>query len=110
MKVDVNKCVGFVLGAGVILSLIILAWGSALFIIKPAPANAPGSVGDIFRGVAKLDPSATVNFGLLVLLITPVARVIAAMIAFALEKDRKYAFVSFAVLVILAISAITGKL
>lgn len=109
MRVNVNKYIGSVLSAGVILSLTILVWGSALFMVKPATISAPGSVGDILRGAARLDPSATINLGLLALLITPVARVIAAFIAFAAEKDRKYALVSFAVLVILAISAIVDK-
>lgn len=110
MRMDVNRHIELVLTVGVILSLVILTWGSILLMGKSASIGTPGSISDILRGVIRLDPSATINLGLLVLLITPVARVAAAMIAFIAEKDRKYALVSLAVLVILAISALAGRL
>lgn len=109
MRTDVNKCVQIVLTTGVLLSMAILLWGSFLLLMHPEPPGPPGSIPDIIRGLIALDPSATVNLGLLVLLLTPVVRVFVAMIAFTLEGDRKYALVSLAVLIILALSATLGK-
>ncbi|MEN6521476.1 MAG: DUF1634 domain-containing protein [Armatimonadota bacterium] len=110
MRADVNRYVEVVLTTGVILSLVILAFGSILLMVKPVPVGVPGSVMDILRGVIRLNPSAIINLGLLVLLLTPVVRVIAAMLAFFAEKDRKFGLVSLTVLVILAVSALVGKL
>ena len=106
---DVNKFVQIALSAGVLLSFLILIWGSALFLVRPAPGEMPRSIPAILRGVAQLDPAATISLGLLVLLITPVARVIAAMIGFVLEGDRKYALISLGVLAILVLAAAAGR-
>ncbi|MEN6370958.1 MAG: DUF1634 domain-containing protein [Armatimonadota bacterium] len=110
MRADVNRYVEVVLTTGVILSLVILAFGSVLLMAKPAPVGVPGSILDILKGVIRLNPSAIINLGLLVLLLTPVVRVITAMIAFFAEKDRKFALVSLTVLVILIVSALWGIL
>jgi uncharacterized membrane protein len=109
MKADVNRLVGFALTSGVVLSLVILAFGSILFLMHPVPQAAPGSIPNILRGVARLDPVATINLGLLVLILTPVLRIIAALIAFAMERNLRYVIISVTVLTILAVSALTGN-
>lgn len=110
MRTDVNRFVELVLTTGVVMSLVILTFGSILIMVKPVPVGVPGSIADILKGVIRLNASAIINLGILVMLLTPVVRVIAAMIAFFVEKDRKYALVSLTVLIILAISALVGKL
>jgi uncharacterized membrane protein len=59
-------------------------------------------------GIAKLaahgNSSGLIQLGLLLLIATPVARVVFAVIGFALERDRLYVVVSSIVLVILVIS------
>jgi uncharacterized membrane protein len=109
MRADVNKFVAAVLSTGVLLSLVLLIWGGILMLTHPGPHTAPGSIGHVLTGFIHLNPVATVNLGLLVLLLTPVARVIAAMLAFAIEKDRRYAIISFIVLAILAASPFIGR-
>lgn len=113
-KLDIHKYVGPVLATGVLLSLIVLLWGALLYLthgphhaVAAAPMK-PGSILVILRGVVQLDPTSTINLGLLILLITPVARIIAALIAFAIEGDRRYVLISLAVLAILALSALLG--
>lgn len=108
MRVDINKLVAAALGTGVALSLVILLWGSVVMLLRPEPGGPPGSILHILKGTAHLSPSATVNLGLLVLLITPVARVVAALVGFAIQRDRKYVLISLAVLGILALSAAVG--
>jgi uncharacterized membrane protein len=70
---------------------------------------APGHIADILSGVVKLDPIATINLGLLVLLMVPVARVIAAMIAFAVQGERKYVLIALIVLAVLTVSTLVGR-
>jgi len=50
------------------------------------------------------DPAALIQLGVLLLVATPVARVVFAVVGFALERDRLYVVVSVAVLAILAAS------
>lgn len=50
------------------------------------------------------DPAALIQLGVLLLIATPVARVVFAVVGFALERDRLYVAVSVAVLAILAAS------
>ena len=109
MRVDINKYIAAVLTIGMVLSLVILTWGSVLFILHPEPVGPPGPLTGILGGTLRLDPVSTINLGLLVLLITPVARVVAAMIAFALEGDRRYVLICITVLAVLALSAVIGE-
>ena len=54
--------------------------------------------------LASLEPLAISQLGLLVLLATPVARVAASVVGFALEGDRLYTAITLAVLAILLAS------
>ena len=63
-------------------------------------SDFPGAV----PGLVELRPIALAQAGLLVLVATPVARVIASVIAFALERDRFYVGITLAVLAILCFS------
>jgi uncharacterized membrane protein len=65
------------------------------------------SVGGVIRGAARLDPLALMQLGLLILIATPVARVLFAAFAFALERDWLYVVVSLIVLTVL-LATLTG--
>ena len=54
--------------------------------------------------LATLEPAAIVQLGLVTLLATPVARVAASVVGFALEGDRLYTAITTAVLLILLTS------
>ena len=62
------------------------------------------SIPAIVRDAAALDSRALIQFGLLLLILTPVLRVIFAAVAFALERDRMYVIVSLIVLAVLLYS------
>jgi uncharacterized membrane protein len=63
-----------------------------------------------FSGIAtsllKLRPLAMAQVGLIVLVATPVVRVMASVVGFALEGDRLYATITLAVLAILLVSLV----
>jgi uncharacterized membrane protein len=62
------------------------------------------TVAGIVKLAAHLDSAGLIQLGLLLLIATPVARVVFAVIGFALERDRLYVVVSTIVLGILVIS------
>lgn len=61
-------------------------------------------LADMGRGIATGDPSTIIQFGILLLIATPVARVAFALIAFAIERDKLYVGVSLIVLAVLVFS------
>jgi len=62
------------------------------------------SVGGLFRLLMTGDPTAVIQLGVILLIATPVARVIFAVVGFALERDRLYVAVSLTVLAVLMVS------
>ncbi|MGA3018666.1 MAG: DUF1634 domain-containing protein [Bryobacteraceae bacterium] len=66
------------------------------------------------RGFASLGmfsgPEAVMQLGLLILIATPVARVIFSLVGFALERDRVYMAITLVVLAVLAYSIGTAWL
>jgi uncharacterized membrane protein len=47
-----------------------------------------------------------VRVGLLVLIATPVSRIVTLLVTFLLDKDKKYALISFTVLLIVVLSSV----
>ena len=66
--------------------------------------RATTDFGLLPRGLATLRPAALVQVGLLVLLLTPVARVAASVLAFLLERDWTYVAITAIVLGVLLAS------
>jgi len=62
------------------------------------------SMPGIVRSAAHFDTRGLIQFGLLLLIATPVARVVFAVIGFSLERDRMYVVVSCIVLAVLVFS------
>jgi uncharacterized membrane protein len=73
------------------------------FVSEPAGLR---SVSGLFRLLRAGNPVAVIQVGVLLLIATPIARVVFAVIAFALERDRLYVAVSLAVLIVLMVSLV----
>ena len=69
--------------------------------------SALTSVGGVLRGAAAFDSLALMQLGLLILIATPVARVLFAAFAFAMERDWLYVTVSLIVFAVL-MATLTG--
>ena len=65
-------------------------------------------VAGVLRGAVHLDANSVIQFGLLFLIATPVARVAFCVVGFARQRDRLYIVISSSVLVILIYSLIQG--
>ena len=64
------------------------------------------TVAGILQSAAHFNSEGLMQVGLVLLILTPVARVALAVVGFALERDRFYTVVSLIVLVILAFSLV----
>jgi uncharacterized membrane protein len=110
-----DRIVGVVLRTGVTLAAALVLVGGIAFLAShgyqvpdyhkfhPEPATLT-TIGGIWLGAIRLDPIYLIQLGLLVLIATPVVRVITCVAGFALERDWMYATVSLIVLVCLLAS------
>jgi uncharacterized membrane protein len=57
--------------------------------------------GGVINGIKGGEPQAIIQLAVLLLIATPVARVVFALISFAIERDKLYVVVSLVVLVVL---------
>jgi uncharacterized membrane protein len=106
---------GRLLQAGVLLASTVVLIGGALYLKAHAstPANYRTFTSEAagLRYPARLlsllktgDPAAIVQLGILLLIATPVARVVFAVVGFAIERDRLYVVISLIVLAVLTFS------
>lgn len=77
----------------------------SVFTAKPILLGHPRA---LLHGIARGDASAIVVAGILLLVATPVCRVIFAAIAFAGERDRLYVAISLTVLAVLLLGMLHG--
>src|SRR5437763_11976298 len=102
--------IGWILQGGVILSAAVILIGLALLPLHPGSLSAqklltfPQSLDQVWAGLLVLHPQAVIILGLLLLIATPVIRVAASIVVFALERDRHFVIITLAVLAILVLS------
>jgi uncharacterized membrane protein len=103
---------GRLLQVGVLLAATVVLAGGAMytaahseerpdyrvFIARPIQLRHPAA---LLGGIAHGDASAIIELGMLLLVATPICRVIFAVVAFAAERDRLYVAISVAVLAVL---------
>jgi uncharacterized membrane protein len=112
-----ESIIGRLLQIGVLAAAATVLAGGILYLIQNHSGSVdyrsftPGSrhlltLSGIVRSAIHLESLGLIQFGLLLLIATPVARVALAVVGFALERDRLYTVVSLIVLLILAFSLI----
>ena len=110
-----ESIIGRLLQTGVLLAAATVFSGGVLYLFQTHAARVdyrnfvPGSrelctLHGIVRSAAHLQSLGLIQFGLLLLIATPLARVLMAIVGFALERDRLYTVVSLIVLLILVFS------
>lgn len=80
-----------------------------LAVLIGGKASFPHTLGQTWKGVREFRGQAIVVVGLLLLICTPVMRVVISIVVFAYEKDWKYVWMTTVVLVFLLISFLLGK-
>ena len=116
---QVDEIIGNLLRAGVIVSSLIVLIGGGLYlkghgtetphyhIFSGEPSNLR-SIPEIIRNASTFHGRAVIQFGLLVLIATPVMRVAFTVLSFLLNRDRIYVGVTLIVLALLLFSLAGG--
>ena len=109
---DVEILIGQILRIGVIISALVILFGLILLMLTQTsgyPGNVfPDKPSVILQGVIALKPFAVMMFGIFLLILTPVLRVVVSIYAFAKESDYLYVVITTIVLIILAVSMVVG--
>ena len=112
---DIESVMGRLLITGVIISGSLILFGGVYYLIQKGftipqyktfigePSHLR-SVKQIIAGVAHFDSLSIIQLGLLLLIATPISRVIFSVIGFLFEKDYMYVAISLIVLIIIAYS------
>lgn len=106
---DVNRIIYHTLRAGTIACAVLLIVALAYVAASGAPMPSRAvPVPDLLIGLGGLTPAAVLSVGLLLLILTPVARVALSVGYFAREKDRTYVLVTIIVLANLLVGLALG--
>ena len=112
---DIQIILGTLLRAGVIISMSIVLVGGVIFLIhnkgvitdykvfKPELSKF-SSIASIFKGVLTFQGDAIVQFGVLMLIFTPIARIVFAIFSFLIERDYLYVLIGLIILAIITVS------
>jgi uncharacterized membrane protein len=110
-----DQIIGRLLQAGVILAAVFVLAGGAVFLVRHATpvtnyqvfSGEPAefrTISGIFHEAIALHGRGLIQLGLLILIATPIARVIFSVFAFLYQRDWTYVFVTLIVLAILTYS------
>lgn len=116
---SIENLVSVLLLTGVLISAGFVLAGGIYFVVRHGMENADYHafrgepkvdrlVGGIVRGALRLRSRSVIQFGILLLIATPIVRVAASLVGFALEGDRRYVIVTAIVLAVLLYSLISG--
>lgn len=112
---DIQIILGTLLRVGVVLSMSIVFIGGILYLITNPESSVDYKVFDpehaeyssiisILKGVMQLKGKAVIQFGVLLLIFTPIARVAFSIFSFIIEKDYLYVAIGILVLTIILFS------
>ena len=106
----IERTVSRILGIGIGAAVALMLAGLLLALIggEGLPDHVVPLAG-LLSGLAEPDPAAYLSLGLLVLVATPFVRVAGSLVAFALEKDRRYVLVTAVVLAVMCLGVVLGK-
>ena len=107
----IELAMSLVLRAGVAAAALLVAIGGVAYLVRDGAQKARyghftgvrslTTPAAIVHGALALDPAAIIALGLIVLVLTPVARVVFALLAFGEQRDRLYVLFSLIVLSVL---------
>ncbi len=114
---DIELFMSVLLITGVIISAVVVLIGGIIYLYenKYVTSNYNVFIGEperlrnfyeITRGAFHFQGRALIQFGVLLLIATPVARVLFAIVGFFMERDKLYTMISLIVFAILLISLI----
>lgn len=112
---DIQLILGTLLRVGVIASMSVVFLGAIIYLavyhsdvidyhqFNPKKTEY-SSISAIIQGLSKLDSKAIIQFGTVLLIFTPVTRVVFSIFSFLIERDYLYVVIGIFVLCIILIS------
>lgn len=103
--------IAHILTIGTLAAVALLAVGSAVLLVSgrsPLDPGPPLDLGRLAADVSSLQPAGALWLGLLAVIATPAARVIAALIGYARSGERGMTVVAALILVVIAIGVVAG--
>ncbi|HEY8996900.1 MAG TPA: DUF1634 domain-containing protein [Edaphobacter sp.] len=115
-----EQAMGVLLRFGVVLASTVVLAGAAFYLEDHAHQTADYRTfvahafglhnrRELLLGMSRGEAASIIQVGILLLIATPIARVVFAVAAFALERDRLYTLISLGVLAVLVYSLLFGK-
>lgn len=112
---DIQVILGTLLRVGVIASMTVVFIGAVVYLVvyhsdqvdyrKFDPLKTKySSISAIFQGLSQLDSKAIIQFGTVLLIFTPVTRIVFSIFSFLIERDYLYVLIGLFVLCIILIS------
>ncbi|NNJ09970.1 DUF1634 domain-containing protein [Chloroflexales bacterium ZM16-3] len=109
-KRDLDAIVHKVLVIGLALSTALMIAGVALdLILGRAMPETVAALSEVFPRIMAMRPSGLLTLGLLVLIATPILRVIGSIAAFIYERDWRYVGITSLVFLVMLVSIMIGK-
>jgi len=116
---DIKFFIGSLLRWGVIISMSVVFAGGLVYLYRHSQEkvyyhtfngepNYLKNLKGILQGVAAFKGRAIIQAGILLLIATPIARILLSIISFLLEKDYLYICITLAVLGIILFSMLSG--
>jgi len=116
---DMQVVIGWVLRAGVFVSMTVVFLGGILYLYRHGHTTADyhefkgipdfvQTIPGIIKGIFTFRGRAIIQAGIILLIATPILRVLFSAIGFVIEKDYLYTTISFFVLLIILISMLSG--
>lgn len=115
---DMQAIIGWVLRLGVIISMTVVVFGGVVYLYRHGHSvpnysvfnGVPGFVhpAGIIDGIMAFRGRSIIQAGIILLVATPILRVVCSFIGFILEKDLLYILITFVVLLIIFISMLSG--
>jgi uncharacterized membrane protein len=112
---DIQLILGTLLRLGVLLSMAVVLIGGILYMYSEGKARVDytvfvperadlTSIGAIFSGLLSGSGKAIIQFGIVLLIFTPISRVLLSVFSFLLERDYMYVLIGLIVLCIILFS------
>ncbi len=98
-----NRTMYLVLVTGMVLSFSIMVIGLLMYAVSPTEGTTL-PIDKILDGIVQGNPIAVIDLGIVLLIATPLVRIIAAGITFGLEKDYRFLGIALFVLAMIVLA------
>ena len=116
---DMQVVIGWVLRLGVFISMAVVFIGGVVYLYRHGHTTADYShfkgvpdfvqtIPGVINGILTFRGRAIIQAGIVLLIATPVIRVAFSAVGFIMEKDHLYTVITFIVLLIIVMSAVSG--